>query len=371
MPYDPFARGPHPTGVTTRTYRDAARDRDLTVEVWYPATAEHAGRDLDPAQHDRFTPDGLSGDAGSLARQAAVRDVERLPGQHPLVLLCHGYSGHRRESTFMATHLASHGFVVASADFPGSTFPDIDRLVSDARAGGGRFRRADVMPALIEFRLGDIPFVLQSALDDFDCVRDRAGITGASFGGWSSFKAPDLDPRFRAIAPMCPSGGESPVYPTDKNYARNALDFNWRPGVAVLQMVADRDSWLPLYGQIELFRRAKGHPRRMVILAKADHNHFVDDIAYGHEWLREFTLGLADVESDDGTDWRAVANNIAPYASLTPEATAQLCWRGLCVAHMDAHLRGGTEARAFFAGDVIGELESRGIDAVEIRGGEA
>ncbi|MCH6555701.1 MAG: hypothetical protein IH797_03700 [Chloroflexi bacterium] len=87
--------------------------------------------------------------------------------------------------------------------------------------------------------------------------------------------APGVEPRIKAIAPMCPSGGETPVYPRGKNYARDALDFAWGPDVATLFMVADRDSWLPLYGQLELFGRVPG-AKRMVILRRADHQHFID-----------------------------------------------------------------------------------------------
>ena len=52
------------------------------------------------------------------------------------VLLSHGFAGHRRESTFMGTHLASHGFLVVSADHIGSTHSDIDEQMSLAKREG-------------------------------------------------------------------------------------------------------------------------------------------------------------------------------------------------------------------------------------------
>jgi len=364
MGYDPFERGPFPVGVSTHEFTDDSRGRTLTVEAYYPATDDDAGRDLDPATQDAYEVAGLSGEPGAVLRQAAVRDARRRDSGRNVVLLCHGYSGHRRESTFMATHLASHGFVVASADYSGSTFEDIDRLVSAAKAEGRRYYRADVMPQLIEYRLRDLPFVLESTIREFDANNERAGITGASFGGWSSCMAPSLDQRIKATAPMCPSGGESPVYPI-KNYARDALDFAWGDDVAALFMVADRDTWLPLYGTIELFTRAPG-PRQMIVLRRADHNHFVDDIEFGHQWLREYTASLADVEAEGGTNWKALADGMERYEDLTPQHLAQLCWRGLCTAHMDAHLRDNHSARALLAGDIIGELNRLGIEAVQV-----
>ena len=360
MAYDPFQRGSHPVGVTTVEWADAMRTpRRLTVEVWYPATPAHRGQDLDPATQDSYAMGGISGEEGSLSRQTAVRDVARQPGAWPAVLMVHGYAGDRRESTFVGTHLASHGYVVASADHSGSTHHDIEQIINTAKAEGRRFIRAEIMPALIEHRKGDVPFMLDRTIAEFGCQPGRAGITGASFGGWTSLMGPALDPRIKVSAPMCPSGGETPIYPHGRNYARDALDFEWPADVATLFMVADRDSWLPLYGQIELFGKARGN-KRMVVLKRADHNHFVDDIAYGHEWLRQFTLSLVDVEAEGGADWRCIANSIAPYAELCTQERAHLCWRGLVAAHMDAHLKGMAEARSLLNSDVIGSLAAPG-----------
>jgi dienelactone hydrolase len=368
MAYDPFQRGPHPVGVTTLQWADARRAaRRLTVEAWYPATEAHRGQDLDPATQDSYATGGIAGEEGSLSRQPAVRDAARRPGTWPVVLLVHGYAGDRRESTFIGNHLASHGYLVVSADHSGSTHHDIEQIIAAAKAEGRRFIRAEQMPAMIEQRKGDIPFLLDCAIAELGGRADRAGITGASFGGWTSLIAPSLDARIKVSAPMCPSGGETPIYPRGRNYAREALDFPWPKDVATLFMVADRDSWLPLYGELELFGRARGD-RRMVVLKRADHNHFVDDIAYGHEWLRQFTLSLVDVEAEGGADWRCIANSIQPYAQLCPQDLAHLCWRGLVAAHMDAHLKGLPEARALLEGDLIGALAERGIDAVEILG---
>ena len=368
--YDPFARGPHPVGVRSETWRDAARGRSLDVEIWYPAPDACAGRDLDEATRDSFVVPGLSGEEGATATQSAVRDAEALPGRRHAVLLCHGFAGHRRESSFMATHLASHGFLVVSADHPGGTYGDIDALLRSARSEGRHdFSRADILPGLVEGRRLDIPFMIEAVIDRFDVDGTRLGITGASFGGWTSLFAPGLDARIRASAPMCPSGGDSPSYPRDRNIARDALDFEWKASTPVLFMVADRDTWLPLYGEIELFRRTPG-PKRMFVLERADHNHFVDNVAEGHEWLRDFTASLAEVEEPGGTNWAAMAEQMVPYEALCGEDDAHTCWRGLCAAHMDAHLRADGDALDFWRGDVLGALARRGIDVVELRSGQ-
>ena len=121
MGYDPFARGPFPVGVRTTTLTDAARGgRRLPLEVWYPATDAHAGQDTVDPTRDRYEMlPGLPS-----VSQDAVRDAAARQGPFPLVAFSHGYGGHRRQSTFLCTHLASHGYVVAAPEHVGNTVLD-------------------------------------------------------------------------------------------------------------------------------------------------------------------------------------------------------------------------------------------------------
>ena len=103
--YDPFVRGRFPVGVRTLRALDVARSRDFPCEIWYPAAPQHAGQDLDPRTQDRFTPRLNSAEQ----KQMAVRDAAALPGLYPLIIFSHHSGGHRRTSTFLCTHLSSHG----------------------------------------------------------------------------------------------------------------------------------------------------------------------------------------------------------------------------------------------------------------------
>ena len=120
MAYNPFARGRNPVGVLT-VELDASAGRPIVVELWYPATEASRGRDLDDVTRDTFTifP------GGPTAAQHAVRDAIPTRGVFPLVLYFHGGYGHRRECTHLCTHLASHGYVVAAANFPGDSIADL------------------------------------------------------------------------------------------------------------------------------------------------------------------------------------------------------------------------------------------------------
>jgi predicted dienelactone hydrolase len=55
-----------------------------------------------------------------VARTPTYRDVDRAAGQYPLVLFSHGNAGIRFQSLFLAAHLASHGYIVASPDHQGT-----------------------------------------------------------------------------------------------------------------------------------------------------------------------------------------------------------------------------------------------------------
>ena len=116
-------RGPHPVGVST--LRDERAARALHLEVWYTAAAHLAGRDEERAHHDRY--EVLPGMPTSW--QAALRDAPAAdtPDPWPLVVFSHGFAGHRRQSSFLCTHLASHGFAVVGVDHRGNTLADLAR----------------------------------------------------------------------------------------------------------------------------------------------------------------------------------------------------------------------------------------------------
>lgn len=125
--------GDHKVGVTTLIFTnpdqidvvntgpdgDIARyDRGLTVEVWYPATANTvAGGTLTALTRDGVTEATLTGQA--------ARDAAPDAGQSfPLVIVSHGYPGNRFLMAPLAENLASKGYVVASIDHPDSTYND-------------------------------------------------------------------------------------------------------------------------------------------------------------------------------------------------------------------------------------------------------
>jgi dienelactone hydrolase len=351
MTYDPFERGPFPVGVQTDTWTDSERQRTLPVEIWYPADAGHAGQDLDAATWDTFTP-GWVAEGGATAEdqvhQAAVRDAawsEDEATERPLVLLVHGWAGFRREATFIGTHLASHGYVVVSPDVVGSTFVDVDAFLATQQPVGTADALGDHLQGIATNRRGDIPFLISTATTKLPVRASGVGVTGASFGGWSALVAPAMDERVQAVVPMCPANGDAPTFDGDGDAFADAKDGSWLTDAPTLLLVGDRDSLLPLYGQLTVLRSVPASTKQMVVLARADHNHFVDDIDTGQAWLKDYAEGMAALYPDGPGDWTRIARSVEPMERLVPGDQAQLAWRGLTTAHFDAYLRGNHEAQ--------------------------
>src|SRR5215470_12134262 len=342
--YDPFARGGLPVGVRTFEAFDQARGRRFTCEIWYPADPRCSGLDTSPATQDSFVVPS----SGKLRSQAAVRDA-KASGDRPLVLFSHASGNHRRGATFLCTHLASHGYVVAALDHSEVIAPELAR-----RNGETPEQKATRWRAVIASRVPDVRFLLDLLLSgpepaDVGLDADRIGIVGHSFGGWTALATTEIEPRIRAVVALAPGGASRPrpgILPA-------TLSFAWGRDVPTLYLVAENDTSLPLAGIRELFERTPA-AKQMVILRRADHLHFMDDVEDAHEASRtmQWPKELA---------W---LNEMKPMSELCSGAEAHLFIRGLTVCQLDATLKRMEPARALLLGDVAAELAVRGVDVL-------
>jgi hypothetical protein len=96
----------------------------------------------------------------------------------------------------------------------------------------------------------------------------------------------------------------------------------------------------------------------MVILRRADHLHFMDNVEQLHEAMRAmpFSGELA---------W--IPKEMKPIGELCSGDQAHLFVRGLTLCHLDAALRQHEGARRFLSGDVQAALAERGVDAIVYR----
>jgi len=349
--YDPFVRGQFPVGVRTISVSDAARNREFPCEIWYPAATEHAGRDLDPKMQDRFTPRS----SGVEQTQMAVRDAAALPGLYALIIFSHHSGGHRRISTFLCTHLSSHGYVVAALDHSEVIAPELARRNDESEE-----QKKARWQAVIDSRVPDVRFLLDRLLHpgnptlEIDLDASRIGIVGHSFGAWTALATPEIDSRIRAVVALAPGGTSNPrpgILPVK-------LAFQWKRDVPALYLVAENDVPLPLAGMYELFERAPS-PKQMVILRRADHLHFIDNAEQAHEAFRTAPMPAAVTE---------MQKEMLPIGELCSGEQTHLWIRGLTLAHMDATLKDRHEAQLFLAGDIEGEMARHGVDVILHRG---
>lgn len=350
--YDPFTRGPYPVGVRTVQSVDAARNRSFPCEIWYPAAALNRGRDLAEETQDVFTVPP----ADVTRRQTAVRDAAARTGTYPAIIFSHHSGGHRRAATFLCTHLSSHGYIVAALDHSEVTVPELRGVQGETNE-----QKAAHMQAVIACRVPDARFLLDGLLNDAPFASNarpdptRVGIVGHSFGGWTALAVSETDPRFRAIVALAPAGASNPrpgILPA-------TLTFDWGREIPVLYLVAENDVCLPLSGMYELFDRTPA-PRRMFILRRADHMHFMDNVEETHESVRSMTF-------PEDLAW--IPREMRPIAELSSGAQAHLFVRGLTLAHMDATLKQTPEAQRFLEDDIIGKLASHTVEACTAHGG--
>lgn len=320
MSYDPFARGAFAVGVRSGAIVDDARDRRLVYEAWYPATPRRAEQ-----ERDSFTMPGRA----TASSQQAIRDAAIRPAAYPLIAYAHSSYGDRRQSSFLTTHLASHGYVVVAADHTGNTATDFF-----ARQGAPALTPEEhdaFIARIIGDRVPDLRVLLDratSAMGELSSIvdPDRVGLAGWSFGGWSVLAAPEQDARASAIVAMAPAGSREPL----PGIIPAMLTFMWPREIATLVLTGDTDRFTPLAGVRDVFARAP-RPKRMYVLRGAGHGHFADDVD--------------------------------PTAPTRDQA--HLFTRGLALAHFDAALKTDADARAFLSGDVAGSLRERDVSAYQ------
>ena len=173
---------------------------------------------------------------------------------------------------------------------------------------------------------------------------------GHSFGGWTALAAPAVEWRISAVVALAPGGSSQPkpgIIPVK-------LTFTWGRDVPTLYLVAENDTSLPLAGMYELFERTPA-TKQMVILRRADHLHFMDNVEEVHETVRAMTF-------PGELAW--ILKEMRPIAELCSGEQAHLFVRGLTLCHMGAILRRQGEAQRFLVGDMEAELAVRGVDVI-------
>lgn len=193
----PHADAADRIGVRTISVMAPERGTPLDVTLWYPAA-----------------PGGspvLIGDSAVFRGTAAQRDAPIASGSFPVILLSHG--GLRAASNldgWIASRLAAHGFVVATAHPPTLA----DRIAGDA-------------PREIWLRPADLSATL-TALEREPALADkidlhRVGVLGFLLGGSSALALAGARVDAQIYARSCDDGG---AVPDCAWFARNGVDLH-------------------------------------------------------------------------------------------------------------------------------------------------
>ncbi|AZF38419.1 putative lipoprotein signal peptide [Pseudomonas sp. R4-39-08] len=149
----------YPVGFKTATLSDAHNLRPLELVVWYPAITEATPR--------------LIRDDMVFYGTLAVPDAPPANGEHPLVVLSHGYRGNWGNQAWLGSALARQGYIVAAVNHPGSTTKD----------------RSPAAAARLWQRPEDLSRAIDSVLaqpKQFGAVaQSRIALVGHSLGAWT------------------------------------------------------------------------------------------------------------------------------------------------------------------------------------------
>lgn len=254
------ARGPHPVGITTAQWTHPDNpERRLVTDIWYPAAA---GSDGPRANHPLNRP------------HDAIESAKAAPGRFPLVAFSHGNSGLRRQSTFLTTHLASWGIVVAAPDHPGNTFFEMVQLQTEEERKRVHFDARRHRPV----DLGVVIDRVASESGAWPAIDPaRVGCMGHSYGGWTALKMPRRDPRVRAVCGLAPA---SEAFVGRKAFEPGELPFDHELPLLIVAGIDDvlvdlETSVRPLFARMT-------HPRALIGVEQADHFHFCDGVELLH-----------------------------------------------------------------------------------------
>lgn len=311
--YDPIEAGTFQIATRTVDAVDHERRRRFPVHAWYPQTAigSHAG------------------------------------GSHPLLLFSHLAGGNRRSSSFLCAHLASHGYAVAALDHSEVVVPELQ----GGRQGETVAQRAHRIDAIIGSRVPDLRFLLDFVLAggvEIPVDPRTVGLVGHSAGGWTVLAMAEVDSRARSVVALTPGGSSQPR----PGVLAVRLAYTRQRQVPTLILAAENDVLTPLEGIQEIFEKTP-QPKRMFVLRRADHEHFVDDVKGAHEGLRAMTL-------TGDSAW--IPGAMRPLTELASPEEAHRFARALTLAHFDASLRQDAAAERFLE-NAETELAARKVDS--------
>lgn len=135
---------------------------------------------------------------------SAVRDARVREGKFPLIVFSHGNGGTRTQNTFWCDYLASHGYVIVSADHTANARVTIIKGKPVLYRNDQRENSAVDRPKDMSFLLDQMTLWNGGADSRFSGKLDlsKPVASGMSFGSMTAIRVADVDPRFKAVIAM-------------------------------------------------------------------------------------------------------------------------------------------------------------------------
>jgi len=131
----------------------------LNISVWYPTASQGATESV--------------GENPAFYGVSVIRDAPPLAGEHPLLVISHGYNGNWRNLSWIAAAMAAQGYIVAAVDHPGTT-----TFNQDVVAAKELWRRPQDLSQVIDV-------VINAAKLFGKTDPQRIAGLGHSLGGWT------------------------------------------------------------------------------------------------------------------------------------------------------------------------------------------
>ncbi|SFO92020.1 alpha/beta hydrolase family protein [Tranquillimonas alkanivorans] len=333
-------------------------DRELPVEVWYPAAEGTAPG----GEYTAFLRDGET--EVTLAGRAARDAAPAAEGNFPLVVLSHGYPGNRFLMSHLGENLASKGYVVASVDHP-------DSIYSDLGAFGSTLVNRPQDQAFIVDEMAALGGDLGAIIDG-----DTVGVVGYSMGGYGALIFGGAGVTQTALdSGYAPPGGLLDANAAGSESHEALPDDRVEAIVAIGPWGRNRDFWdaeglsnidTPLmivaggvddvsgYDAIRrIFEETTGTKRHLLTYANANHNAAAPMPAPAEAWEPVDSLPFVPFEHYADAVWDTTRmNNILQH---------------FVTAFLDLHLKGESGKAAYL--DLV-EQSSDGVWSVSDDGTE-